>query len=774
MTRYLAALVLLGSGALAAPAEAQPQANSSADPAGQVDYAKDIVPLVKKYCLRCHEGDDAEAGVAMRQYKAAGDFLKNREQAEQIYEALSSELMPPDDEPQPTPEERRRWAKWLDSILFDIDCDTGPDPGRVTIRRLNRNEYNNTIRDLLSLPSTYRPADDFPSDDVGEGFDNIGDVLSLPPLLMEKYMDAAEETARRAILVRNDETAERQSRSGDKLKADNGRRFGEGFAFASAGSVKASFAFRRAGEYLIRVRASGDQAGDEPAKMQWKLNDREIAVVDVPNKRDDPQFFERRIRSRAGRQVLTVTFINDYYKPGKADRNLYIEKLEMVGPVDVSPSELPASHKRLVAVKPRRSSEWVEAAVENLRPIMQRAFRRPLSDAEIAPNARLVLLAQERDESFEEGMRVALASVLVSPQFLFRIERDPNPNDPNASHALTDYELATRLSYFLWSSMPDDELFKLAKQEKLHEPEVLAGQVKRMLRDDRSRALVENFGGQWLNLRNLTEVSRDPQKFRDFDDSLRKAMEQETFLFLEELVRKDRPITDLLTGRFTYVNDDLAKLYGIEGVRGSRFRRVSLEGLPRMGVLTHASILTITSNPTRTSPVMRGKWILENVLGEPPPEPPADVPNLEETQKSTPGASLREQLELHRKSPKCSVCHRKMDELGFGLENFDAIGRWRDRDDGLPVDASGELPGGVSFKGPEELVEVLKGSQEKFARVLAEKMLIYALGRGLQYYDRCAVDEITKRTVAGDYRFSELVIAVVSSDPFLKRRGEGE
>ncbi len=737
-------------------------------------YVRDVVPLTAKYCLPCHQGEDAQGGISVRQFRTAADFPAKRDSAEKILKAIQSGLMPPDDEPQPTSLERKRWANWIENELYDLDCDEAPDPGRVTIRRLNRVEYNNTIRDLLALPSSFSPADAFPSDDVGEGFDNIGDVLSLPPLLLEKYMDAAELIADKAIVVRNAETAQRQVREGTKITSKGGVKFRRGvFAFISQGVVRASFAFPRSGRYLIRVSAAGDQAGDEKAKMKWTLGGRELGVIDVPNNRDNPRVFEREIQARKGRQILEVEFVNDYYVRNKADRNLYVERLEAVGPMDVKMSEMPESHRRVVSRTPRSNSEWLLAATDNLRPIMQRAFRRPLNDAEIAPHAKLVLLAQERGETFEQGMRVALSSVLVSPQFLFRIERDPNPEDASSSHAVSDYELASRLSYFLWSSMPDDTLFKLAKQEKLHEEDVLVEQVKRMLKDQKSRAMIENFGGQWLNLRNLEETTRDPEKFRVFDASLRRAMIQETILFMEEIMRKDRPIVELLTGQYSYVNGDLAELYGIEGVSGSRFRRVTFDNLPRFGVLTQASILTITSTPTRTSPVMRGKWIMQNILGEPPPDPPADVPDLEETKKASPSATLREQLEIHRKDATCAVCHRKMDQLGFGFENFDAIGRWRVRDGGVSIDASGVLPGGAKFSGPEQLVQVLMNSKDNFTRVMAEKMLTYALGRGLKYYDRCAVDDISSATIKGEYRFSELVAAIVLSDPFRKRRGDG-
>jgi hypothetical protein len=390
---------------------------------------------------------------------------------------------------------------------------------------------------------------------------------------------------------------------------------------------------------------------------------------------------------------------------------------------------------------------------------------------------RLVRLADsvlDQRGSFEQAIQTAVAAVLVSPHFLFRIEDDGAAYAASPVRELNGYELASRLSYFLWSSMPDDELFTLAGRGELHDEAVLAQQVRRMIADPKSAALVENFAGQWLNLRNLDEATPDPKQFPGFDADLKHAMRRETELLFDAVMREDRRILEFLIADFTFVNERLAKHYGIDGVTGERFQQIRLPADQRVGLLTQASILTLTSNPTRTSAVKRGKWIMENILGTPPPDPPANVPGLEETQQAKPDATLREQLVLHRQNAVCASCHIQMDELGFGFENFDPVGRWRVEDDGKPIDSAGELPSGERFRGPIELVRILSQRERAFAEALTRKMLTYALGRGLQYYDQCAVEAIVQRMDQNDFRFSSLVLGIVTSEPFRMRRTQGE
>jgi hypothetical protein len=407
--------------------------------------------------------------------------------------------------------------------------------------------------------------------------------------------------------------------------------------------------------------------------------------------------------------------------------------------------------------------------VENLA---RRAYRRPASAQEVDNLLGLVKLAQQEGDSFEEGIRLAVQAVLVSPSFLFRIERDSNPHDPAASHLVSEYELASRLSYFLWASMPDEPLFQAAGRQQLRDAAVLEAQVRRMLADPRSKALIDNFAAQWLQLRQLARSSPDVKRFPAVDDELRDFMARETSLFLEAMIREDRSILDFLDAPFTFVNGPLARHYGITGVDGEEFQRVSLTGTRRAGLLTQGSVLTVSSYATRTSPVLRGKWVLENLLGAPPPQPPDDVPELEESQVGE-SASLRQQLEQHRAAAACAVCHDQIDPIGFGLENYDAVGAWRTHDGKIPIDASGTLPDGSSFRGAQELVAVLKGQSGAFARNLSEKMLTYALGRGLETYDSAAMEQIRRNLAADGYRFSTLVLETVKSTPFQMRRGDG-
>ncbi|HEY2253144.1 MAG TPA: DUF1592 domain-containing protein, partial [Planctomycetaceae bacterium] len=495
--------------------------------------------------------------------------------------------------------------------------------------------------------------------------------------------------------------------------------------------------------------------------------------------------YELKLNVPAGKHRFAAKFINDYYKPDdpdpkNRDRNLIVERLNVQGPLAVLPENLPGSHTKLISCRP--SDKNRETASEGgdvaacartiLRAFATRAFRRPATDAEIERLTRIVLAATKEGDSFERGIQVAVQAVLVSPHFLFRIEVDPEPLNPLAVRTINDFELATRMSYFLWSSMPDDELLRLAHDGALRKEGNLAAQVRRMLKDPRSSALVENFAGQWLQLRNLKTINPDRKRFPAFDDALRAAMETETRLFFEAIVREDRKIFDLLDTDFTFVNERLAKHYGIAGVQGPEFRRVALATPERGGLLGQASILTVTSNPTRTSPVKRGKWILENLLNAAPPPPPANVPELKESGSKDEAATLRQRMEQHRENPACAVCHTQMDALGFGLENYDPIGAWRTKDGTLDIDAGGSLPGGASFKAPNELKAILKAREGEFRRCLAEKLLTYALGRGLEYYDKCTVDTIVRNLAANHDVFSALVLEIVNSDAFQKRRGK--
>jgi PAS domain-containing protein len=774
------ALVAAALGLFVGPTENVVRGQTTSDKAKldpQRLFREQVAPFLKTHCLDCHGPDVQEAEIGFHDYQDVAKVTADVKTWTRVIQMIETGVMPPDDAPQPKPAERKRIVADLEKILFNVDCDGPPDPGRVTIRRLNRAEYNNTVRDLLGV--TFRPADDFPSDDVGSGFDNIGDVLTLPPLLMEKYLAAAERIAEQTIVadtkafVKSQRLDRRQLQSDGQVDYDNDRRR---WVIASTGSVGGQFNFPRDGQYTLRVEARATRAGDEPAQLELRLGDAKAKVFDV-NAIGMRGSYEVATTAKAGMHLVSAHFLNDYYDPeaedpDRRDRNLIIEGFEVDGPLDLRLEDYPETHRKLLAVRPDDTTPVLEAARRNLSPLVGRAFRRPASADEVAGYSRLVDAAVQEGDSFEQAMQVAVTAVLVSPQFLFRVEHDPPPAKGGpAVRELDDYELAARLSYFLWSSMPDDELFAAAAAGKLRDAGQREQQIRRMLSDPRSDALVQNFASQWLNLRLLDGVTPDPRSYPDFNAALKADMRRETELFVQAIIREDRSLLDFLDGRFTFVNDRLARHYGLEGEFGDEFRRVDFAADRRAGVVTQASILTLTSNPARTSPVKRGKWILENLLGSPPPDPPPDVPELEATQQARPGLSLRQQLEIHRQNAVCASCHKTMDQLGFGLENFDAIGRWRDKDGKLAIDASGELPGGHKFAGPGQLASVLKARREEFARCLAERMLTFALGRGLESYDRCAVDTIVEGVEKKDYRFSALVVEIASSAPFCKRRG---
>lgn len=773
-TALLWAFLQSRGGAFVALPAADSNASAKQLPAvARLDYSKEVRPFFEKYCYSCHGPDFQEGGVEFHTYPDAASVAADRKLWTKAFDLVKVGAMPPSSSDQPTEAERKQIVSWLDHTLFYVDCDVQSDPGRVTIRRLNRNEYNNTVRDLLGVD--FQPAESFPSDDVGYGFDNIGDVLSVPPLLIEKYLDAAEQVAARAIITRDPHYFDRHI-DGSQLKTEGAAKpEASGLAIISRGSGSTEITFQSSGTYRLKLRGSGTQGGDEFPKLEFKLDNTALATFEFPGHREQ-KTHEYEFQVKSGKHRLTFSFINDFYDPDnpdprRRDRNAYLHWIEVAGPIG-EPDELPESHRLLTAVKPGEGRSVRDAAHANLKAFLPRAFRRPVTDAEISQFTRFAEMAVEQGDSFAAGMQVALQAVLVSPSFLFRIE-DRTPQPGQVSVPVDQYGMASRLSYFIWSSMPDDELLRLAAENRLQDEAVLIQQTKRMLADPKADALIANFPGQWLGLRKLetNEVTPDPEVFPEFNDMIRYDFWKETELFFGMIVRENRSIYDMLDARYTYVNERLAKFYGIPDVKGSEFRKVVLSDGHRAGLLTQGSILTLTSFPTRTSPVKRGQWVLENLLGTPPPAAPPVVPALEETQKAHPGLSFREQLILHRADPGCASCHKLMDDIGFGLQNFDAVGRWREMDGEFPVDARGVLPTGEEFNGPMELIQILRKRKDQFSRCLTEKLLTYATGRGVEYYDKCSVDEVLERLQKDD-RFENLVIGVVLSTPFRARRGQ--
>ncbi|MDB5311875.1 MAG: hypothetical protein JWO38_6077 [Gemmataceae bacterium] len=754
------------------PAQPVSALTASATAPDDPTFKQKILPFLQKYCVDCHNADKASGGLTLDGYQTETQARKNRKDWAAVQHVLAAGEMPPKKKTQPAKDEKEFVVTWIETALTKTDC-TGPkDPGRVTIRRLNRAEYNNTIRDLCGVD--FKPAEDFPADDVGYGFDNIGDVLSFQPILLEKYLAAADKILDKALTLPTLTATSKQKFPAQNLSvfprnakpADS-----KEIVFGSDGNASPAdkFNFPEHGEYSFRFRGWGKKAGGEFPKVVLRIDGRDVKTFTVDAPKDKQETYEVRERLPAGEKKVLVAFVNPFEdKKQEAIRQFGLSFIEIEGPFNAVPRPDPESVKLLLVARPAGKADHRAAAEKVLSTFARRAYRRPLKPAESQRLMKLYDVAAAQDEPFEKAVRLPMKAVLVSPHFLYRIEDDPP--DPNGVRTLNDFEFATRLSYFLWSSMPDEELYRLAEQGTLRDPGVLGAQVRRMLKDPKVRALSENFAGQWLQLRNVKTLTPDKGFFPAWDDALRAGMVGEAEAFFEYVVQNDRSALEFLDADYAFVNERMAKHYGIPNVTGEQFRKIRLPDTRRGGVITMASTLTVTSNPTRTSPVKRGKWILENVLGTPPPPPAPDVPELPPTGQLK--GTLRQQMEQHRANPSCATCHAKLDPLGFGLENFDAIGSWRTADNKQPVDSSGVLPDGAKFKGPAEMRKVLLGKADLFRRCFAEKLLTFALGRGLEYYDTCAVDEIVSAAKTDQDRFSALVLAVVRSDPFQKRKGK--
>jgi len=1025
---FLSAGLLAGIGCAGAPlygAATDPAAPAAAPAAATMTapdaaFTKNIHPLLEKYCFECHGNGKQKGDIDLAAFTDIASVKKGSKTWESVRDMVHTQQMPPAEAKlTPTDEERDQLVAWIEQTIYNYDP-SRPDPGRVTIHRLNRTEYNNTIRDLVGLD--FQPAQDFPADNSGYGFDNISDVLSLPPVLMEKYLAAATDVLDQAIPTEAPPTKVRHFqanlmemgfnadgdrgdgwmpltaleedavgvtipvRGGDyiiRVQAFNGARGGNApltltcmlddsivytwevkaveaepgvyearigvppgkhrFAVANHrirgdqhenhvengrvgdkqagtiwvkwvelegplqnavtrvpadklavsgdgkllatgsrefdhnGDVSMKFTVAKEGTYRLRAEAYAGQAYSpanfEYAKMKFGVTGAEGTTFDVmapatriPLPADrifsivlfnaQPHIYEYEVKLTPGEKTFSAGFINEFADPNNEDpnlrqRTLYIDHLE-VSALDQPPiiPPMPAPIKQIFAASANAPTKE-ERARAILTQFATHAWRRPVEATEITDLMSLYAMADKDGQSFEASVKLPLKAILISPDFLFRGEVQPDPNNPASVHPVSEFALASRLSYFLWSSMPDDELFTLAAKGELRKN--LDTQVRRMMADPKANALAENFAGQWLELRNLQFVSpaspvdlaaaaavdaaaaadaaaadqvnnpapadaakpaidavpvvaavvpptaaaepvavpgatpRPPRAggpalsvaalaspAQKFDNGLRRAMETETEMFFTAIMRDDRSVLDFLNGNYTYINGRLAQHYGIPGVEGDEFRKVSLDGTPRRGILTQASVLSITSNPTRTSPVKRGKWVLENILGTPPPPPPPDVPELKNDGQPVLG-SLRHQMEEHRDNPVCASCHSRMDPIGFGLENFDIIGVWREKDGNFPIESAGQLVTGEKFNNAAELADILaKTKRDLFLRCLSEKMLTYALGRGLEYYDRPTVDKMVEDLKKNDFKFSTLIYGVVHSTPFQMQRGEGE
>ena len=759
----------------------------------RVDFARSerdlhaqVLPLLNRYCWDCHGDGATKGGLALDTFTNVTAVVNDRRTWERVLNNIESGEMPPKKKKsQPSTQERTQVTGWIERTLFPVDPEH-PDPGRVTLHRLNRTEYNNTIRDLVGVD--FKPAEDFPPDDVGYGFDNIGDVLSLPPMLLEKYLRAAERVMDEAIVDGPRTTPVR--RFGPR-EMEGGIDNGPIRGLASAGELWVENSFPVAGTYSVKVRAHQQRAGDDPVRMAVLLDGQEVQRFEVRGTTSAPEIYTAELKvAQPGRHRLSVSFLNHFYQAAKwvvvpsrkangkpirervdpKERNLFCHSLEVSGPLGVE-VPLPESQRRIFSRMPATADQEPVVAREILSRFTRRAWRRPVKAAEVDRLMTLYSSARSAGDGFATSVKQALTAVLVSPHFLFRGELQPEPNNPSVTHNIDEHALAARLSYFLWSSMPDDELSALADAGKLRR--TLDVQLRRMLKDPKARAFTENFAGQWLQLRLLPLSDPDGDKFPGFSAALRDDMRTETEDFFQYVLNEDRPVMDFLTADYTFVNERLALHYGLPGVAGPEFRKVSLAGTTRQGLLTQGSVLTITSTATRTSPVKRGKWVLENILATPPPPPPPNVPPLEAGEKLV--GTLRHRMEKHRENAMCASCHDRMDPIGFAFEHFDAVGSFRERDGTDPVEPSGELPTGEKFADHRDLNRLIVTTHRAdFLRCLAEKMLTYATGRGLEYYDKPTVAKIIRSMEGRGNRFSALIEGVVHSAPFQQRRGEGE
>ena len=774
--------------------------------AAQAPDAPDARAFLDTYCVACHNARLRTAGLVLdedeRDVAAIG---AGAETWEKVARKLRSGAMPPPDRRRPDPPVLDAFVGWLESEL-DRAAAAHPNPGRTADHRLNRFEYGNAIRDLLALEIDAAAL--LPADESDHGFDNIADVLSMSPTLLGRYLFAARRVSQLAV---GDPTRGPTIETFDLSRGlRQNERMSEDLPYGTRGGAIVRHYFPLDGDYVVKIRLGRNFTNSQIRAIATReeidvlLDGAIVSRLTIGGECSDSEdphcmgtgiyrtspyhltaddALEVRFPASAGMHDLGVAFVRKSVLtegpapallPPRHTSSTYeaprmdVDTIRLEGPFDpTGPGDTP-SRRRIFLCRPDGAADEEPCAKRILGALARRAYRQPVSEADVE-----TLLAfyrsGRREGGFERGIQEALARLLVSPQFLFRIERDPEELVAGGVYRIGDFDLASRLSFFLWSSVPDDELLDVAAAGTLRDPGVLEAQVQRMLADPRATALARSFGGQWLHIRNLRAVDPDANAYPEFDDNLRDAFERETELFLESQIRDDRPLEELLTARYTFLNERLARFYGVRNVYGAHFRRVPMPDPNRAGLLGHGSILTVTSYATRTSPVVRGKYLLDNILGAPPPPPPPNVPALEEAAGGEEPASMRELMAAHRRNAVCATCHRRMDPLGFALENFDGIGRWRTSDGASPIDASGVLPDGTSFDGPASFREALVQRREEFVRTFTEKLLTYALGRPVGYHDMPAVRAILRAAAPGGYRWSSLILGIVESPPFQMR-----
>lgn len=737
-----------------------------------------VLPVVKGTCVQCHSAQMASANLNLETLLTAQSLTAHRAEWDKVLRRLKAGEMPPPGIPKPAG--IAGMIGFLESAFAAADKTAPLNAGRVTARHLNRVEYQNTIRDLLAVD--FQATKEFPADDTGEGFDNIGAILSTSPLLTERYVAAAEKIAERALgLTRLPAKPVRETYADDdnykEVVPFNGT---NGAAKRiSPNAIEATHRVSFDGLYTVQAGIAGGRPGaPKPVTLALWMDGEVLMTKEIGMGTPEGKFFtpyeiiEFRAVLPEGLHTFRLSYLNDpegdaMNKATALDskKNKYLQLIGFLGPE--KPVEELASRKKILVCDPKSGAACVEKIISTLA---TRAWRRPVTRAELATLTALYEASRKDGSSTDQGLEEVIEAVLASPNFLFHIEHDPRGSG-SSDHRLSGVDLASRLSYFIWSSMPDDALLQAGISGELLKPAVLDAQIKRMLDDGRSKALAENFAGQWLEIRNLDAIRPDPDKFPAWGPELKEAMRTETRLFFDSILRGNRPISDFLNARYTFLNEPLAKFYGVEGVAGQQFRRVELTTEQRGGLLGQGSVLAVSSYPSRTSVVLRGKYILENILGTPPPPPPPNVPMLDEEAVGT-VLSLRAQMEKHRANPVCASCHSKMDPLGFALEHYDAIGHWRDTDGKFPVDSTGTLPDGTKFDGPAAMRQALAAKLPGFAQCLVEKMLIYSIGRGVVPSDGRIVAQIDRNWQNDGYKFQTLIYEIVHSTAFQSRRAE--
>ncbi len=763
--------------------------------------------LLDRYCITCHNENLRTAELVLSRLDVE-KISEEPEVWEKVVKKLRTGAMPPAGMPRPDKANYESFASYLETAL-DRAAAANPNPGRPVLHRLNRVQYTNAVRDLLAIDIDGENL--LPGDDSRYGFDNIGDVLTVSPLLLERYLSVARKISRLAIGDPDTQPVFETYTVPKYFVQDD--RMDEALPFGSRGGIAVRHHFPLDGEYIIKVRL-GRNSRDyirglgEPHHLDIRLDGALVKRFTIGGKsygrsapifssgamgdpaqetyeRTADEILEVRFPAKAGPRLVGVAFLMETSVPEGPARSRMtqydllqykggapgVATVSIGGPYNAKGiGETTSTRRKIFVCRPSTVEEEEPCARKILSTLARRAYRRPLTDKDL--QTLMGFYQAGRSQGFEAGIRTALERVLVGPEFLFRIELDPENVAANTAYPISDLELASRLSFFLWSSLPDDQLLELAERGKLRDPVTLEQEVRRLLGDWRSKALVINFGGQWMQLRSLRSVSPDPETFPYFDDNLREAFHVEAELFFESLLREDRSVLDLLNADHTFVNERLARHYGIPNIFGSHFRRVKLNQEERRGLLGKGSILTVTSYANRTSPVLRGKWVLDNILGTPPAPPPTDIdiPELQDRGEDGEMLTMRQQMEQHRVNPVCASCHNHMDPLGFALENFDGTGSWRTMDSDTPIDNSGVMPDGTQFHGPAGLQMVLGKRSEDFVATVTEKLLTYALGRGIEYYDAPALREIIREAASDNYRWSSLISSIVKSTPFQMRR----